>query len=275
MLKRRNSQNGFTLIELLVVIAIISMLLAIIMPSLKAAKRAGQAIVCTSNLRSMSLAWILYTDDNLGVVPGGNPKKESGWVRKPTSSKQSDRIEGISNGVLFPYTQNPKLYHCLGDRRFSREHHNYLSYAVPDCMGQNGTGKIQIMEQISIPSAKYIFLEQSDPRWYPFRPWSLKWENNADQGWVDGLAVWHNNASTFAFADGHAEKHKWQDKYTKFRASWDERELAKYCTSDCRGLRYTKFPYETHKDDSAPNTYNNQRNDLDWMVRHYPARGAE
>jgi prepilin-type N-terminal cleavage/methylation domain-containing protein/prepilin-type processing-associated H-X9-DG protein len=275
MLKRPHSKKGFTLIELLVVMAVISILLAILMPALKAAKRAGQAIVCASNLRSMSVAWMLYTDnDNRGRVPEGDPGEKFGWVRKPESSEQRDRIEGISKGVLFSYTQNPKLYHCPGDRRFSGKHHNYLSYSVPDCMGAKGTGEVRKREQISLPSEKYIFLEESDTRWYYSGAWSFKWKNDPDQGWWDGLAVWHNNASTFAFADGHAEIHKWKDKYTRFRASWDEAELAIYGKDGNKG-NYGNFPWATHKNDPTPNTYNNQRNDLDWMIRHYPARGAK
>ena len=59
-----NKRKAFTLIELLVVIAIIGMLLAIILPGLKKAKRYARKIICRTNTRSLALATALYADDN-------------------------------------------------------------------------------------------------------------------------------------------------------------------------------------------------------------------
>jgi prepilin-type N-terminal cleavage/methylation domain-containing protein len=56
--------SGFTLIELLVVIAIIALLMGILMPTLRAAKQLAQGAVCTSNVRQLTMAWLLYADDN-------------------------------------------------------------------------------------------------------------------------------------------------------------------------------------------------------------------
>jgi prepilin-type N-terminal cleavage/methylation domain-containing protein len=44
--------RGFTLIELLVVVAIISVLIAILLPSLGRVKETARRTVCASNLRS-------------------------------------------------------------------------------------------------------------------------------------------------------------------------------------------------------------------------------
>lgn len=56
-------QKAFTLIELLVVIAIIAMLMAILMPALRYAQSQARSTACQSNLRQMSLAMTLYTQD--------------------------------------------------------------------------------------------------------------------------------------------------------------------------------------------------------------------
>ncbi|MHC4581916.1 MAG: type II secretion system protein, partial [Planctomycetota bacterium] len=58
--------RGFTLIELLVVIAIIAVLMAILLPSLQAAKRLAASSNCLSNQRTLMTAWIMYADNNDG-----------------------------------------------------------------------------------------------------------------------------------------------------------------------------------------------------------------
>lgn len=57
-------KKGFTLIELLVVIAIIALLLSIIMPALKKAKKQAQNLICRSNLRQWGAVFTMYLQDH-------------------------------------------------------------------------------------------------------------------------------------------------------------------------------------------------------------------
>jgi len=62
-------RHGFTLIELLVVITIISILAAMLLPTLGRAKEKALSIYCVNNLHQLGMAMMMYGDDNSEHLP--------------------------------------------------------------------------------------------------------------------------------------------------------------------------------------------------------------
>jgi prepilin-type N-terminal cleavage/methylation domain-containing protein/prepilin-type processing-associated H-X9-DG protein len=146
--KGTEKKQGFTLIELLVVIAIIAILAAILLPVLAQARKRAQAIQCLSNEHQLSLAWIMYANDNAdklvpnrglygatGVIYTGDPRLQAalqpggnnadwcpGNMQNMQDTTPGTKYPGGSNyslwimaGLLYPYINNINVYHCPGD----------------------------------------------------------------------------------------------------------------------------------------------------------------
>ena len=66
-------REGFSLIELLVVMATLSLLIAILLPALSAARHQARRAACAGNLRQVGVAIHLYADDFADTIPFGPP----------------------------------------------------------------------------------------------------------------------------------------------------------------------------------------------------------
>lgn len=117
-----SSYQAFTLIELLVVISIISLLIAILLPALAAARATSQRITCASGQRQIGLAIFMYADEYSDYVPPvGTASNLTNWYSQPTSNPWSRLLmEGsyihqpaARTSVTFPVKAHP--FYCPSD----------------------------------------------------------------------------------------------------------------------------------------------------------------
>ena len=67
------------------------------------------------------------------------------------------------------------------------------------------------------PSERFLWIEENDPRGENQSSWVMKPGTPPDYTtaqFIDSVAAWHGKNSTFSWADGHAETHRWVDEAT-------------------------------------------------------------
>ncbi len=244
---RRASVTAFTLIELLVVIAIIAILASLLLPALARAKLKGKTAACLSNQRQLAFAWMMYADDNQGGIinfdapPNPTPSETIPWrysVPNPLpnmsgmSAQEADVAklrEGYRQGGLYQYAPNVDVVHCPADARNnlpfvanpSSPPGSFAYGSYSGAGGMNGftyeSAPLKKQASIMHPSERFLWVEENDPRGENLGPWDMHAPTPSaftDASFVDSVASWHGGTSSFNWADGHAENHKWVDAKT-------------------------------------------------------------
>ena len=204
-------RRGFTLIELLVVIAIIAILAAILFPVFARAREKARQASCTSNLKQIALAVLMYAQDyDEKIVSGSGYRSQSiNWQCK-----------------VQPYIKNWDVFLCPSQGRgFFRywwhdgvQHHMLgRSYARP-------THGNQSLARLKFPAQTIMTGDGAHPAVeYPrgLAPFNCgAWRTG---GWCDndGIAdesdFVHNGGDVCAFWDGHV---KWLG-YGTLKAAFD------------------------------------------------------
>lgn len=271
-------RNGFTLIELLVVIAIIAVLMAILMPSLNIAREQARGIMCSSNQKSLALGYIMYASDNddsicggwaLTTIVNGVPP----WVMPPLENSsgtivampsgpvtRQQRYNGLKEGELYKYIKDVGAYHCPGDNRITRgtslgmglEYLIYRSYSLTDYMRATEPADPKKLSSFTSQALKMLFVEEiydGSAGNHNHAGWSY---NPGSGSMWDPLGIFHSNACTFSFMDGHAERKKWDDQRTVI-----------YCMSRAEAA---SMGFGKGQQFNPPNV------DLDWLDKHYPGK---
>jgi prepilin-type N-terminal cleavage/methylation domain-containing protein/prepilin-type processing-associated H-X9-DG protein len=236
MLRRR----GFTLIELLVVIAVIALLMAILLPVLARAREQAKRAVCMNNLKQLTYAWKMYSDDNKDILVNGSqgfPKNKDGYNTPPldwapwcgrgfdliTAATRCDMllqeamlkgpedvtIVGSSNikgtNLLYKYLHDVRVLRCPTGNKCEG-----LTYAIVDAMAAASTWQPDrrdwaIMTQLEIkrPAERFVWVDEG-------RITPDGWTVAIDEPrWHDPPPCRHGKGTNWGYADGHVEFFKW------------------------------------------------------------------
>ena len=231
--KNNQLKGGFSLIELLMVIAIIAVLAALLLSSLSRSKEQGQRVACINNIRQLTMAWIMYADDNESrLAPnnwvyyaGSQTQATNGGSWAPGVTRLDANLENLKKGVLWPYNQSAGIYRCPSDKSTIE---TLAGVRLPDLRtrsyNMNGHINCDLNEIDPItpnlrkysdilnpgPSRQFVFIEPHPDTVLDghFGLFALS-QPGYNDWWLDVPATRHNQGAVLSFADGHAERMQW------------------------------------------------------------------
>lgn len=227
---------AFTLIELLVVIAVISVLLAILFPSLGKAREDARRTVCLANLKHVGVGLFTYADGN----DGNGPQVMTPLGNCAPRTLLSVPGEMVNLGLLLPTeVGEPALFRCPSQRQF-----NYPT-DVDRLKQEQVTG--------SYAYAVHLAAKES-PRFARFRHLAMVADDftaaEDAASAEDGVGRYaHRVAYNVLYTDGSAARYADPDESIwRQRVYWDDESDA-----------YTYARYYSHADSADPQSPYMQR----------------
>ena len=226
-------RRGFTQLDLVFTVMVLLLLAGLLVPALAGARSKVKNTVCQENLRRLMLAWHLYADANqdqiVKVYHGGTDTTKtrwaSGWLDWSPSRDNTNTLLLTTDryATLAKYLDHsPVPFKCPNDDYLSapqkrlhwgqRARSVSASICIGDGNAESGPWQgiykhVRKTSDFAFPSPRETFVYLDE---HPDSINDSAYFSPSPTGWVDVPALYHDGASSFAFADGHAELHRWE-----------------------------------------------------------------
>jgi prepilin-type N-terminal cleavage/methylation domain-containing protein/prepilin-type processing-associated H-X9-DG protein len=214
-------RKGFTLIELLVVIAIIAILAAILFPVFARAREKARQASCLSNLKQLSLAMLMYSQDYDETWPMAY-YFDAGFANEYGWDFHIDYMSGgTALGLIGPYTKNGQIQACPSAPGLAGSGRPYTGYGYNTTYiggawgeGPGGTTRPSAsLAQVQMPAETVLLADSAVwNAWTtppsmtgnnylraPGDPFRIAW------GIGPNVHFLHNATANVAFCDGHVK----------------------------------------------------------------------
>jgi prepilin-type N-terminal cleavage/methylation domain-containing protein/prepilin-type processing-associated H-X9-DG protein len=202
-------KKGFTLIELLVVIAIIAILAATLFPVFAKAREKARQASCQSNLKQLTLAFMMYAQDYDETMPPAY-YYQNGWNDEFAWDFHINWASGATElGLVGPYTRSGQLNSCpsFTGETWGRPHTGYAyntSYIGADPLAGTGSASLAEIkspaETVLLADSAYLFNNSATGNNF------LRAPGDPSYAWIGpNVHFRHNRTANVAYCDGHVK----------------------------------------------------------------------
>lgn len=177
----------------MVAIAILSLLMSVLLPSLKGAREHAKQLRCSTNQRQLMTASLVYASEFKDYPPmpnWGAQDPATGWLYNPPMVPVHEHHR---TGLIWPFQQVDEVYRCPMHEEPYTGSANMTSYLMNGAVAGYGRGDVAFTTSRFRAEALIIW-EAEETGWndgssYPF----------------EGLTKRHGKGASVTGIDGHAE----------------------------------------------------------------------